>query len=240
MLKKTGMLVVLFFVYSPGICFSDDSGASRAGKIKITASSVAVNNSEVNIDTGTLQAADKNYLKEIAGLVNLTKTVKGIKAEGWGEYKGAGRCLCCDNILDGDCVSIDNIERTEKQRLPQIMDGNEYGDDQDEKSFFGNVKKRKEDKYVSYMYVKIMLPREKGISKVIVFGVKRKNRFALTNCELGYIDQFDRLKWLEKIDDNTGRYMVFDLDPVITVKNIMLRIKGGQSKLAEVQLFGQK
>jgi hypothetical protein len=77
--------------------------------------------------------AQEDFVSEKSGSenkepANIVLTDKSIRAYGWGEYKVMGRCLCCDNALDGDCILVQNTNRTERERIKQIVDGKVIAD----------------------------------------------------------------------------------------------------------------
>jgi hypothetical protein len=179
---------------------------------------------------------------ENKGLTNIVLTQKGIKAYGWGEYKVGGRCLCCDNFLDGDCIVVHTTNRTEKVRIKQIVDGNRDADTSDNSTYFGDVNEREREAPVNLLMAEIDLKKMEDIYKVIVYTIvdKEKNKSYLTECELGYYDQFERLQWAGKLEnkDNLDQ-MTFKLEKPIFTKSLLLKVRSGKSKITEVALFGK-
>jgi hypothetical protein len=176
------------------------------------------------------------------GLTNIVSTQKNIRAYGWGEYKVGGRCLCCDNLLDGDCIIIHTTNRTDKIRIKQIVDGKTEADTNDKASYFGDVEERERPEPVNLLMAEISLKKMADIYKVIVYTMidKGKKRSFLSNCELGYYDQFDRLQWAGKAE-NKGNddHIAFEMEKPVFTKNILLKVKGGKNRITEVAIFGR-
>jgi hypothetical protein len=171
-------------------------------------------------------------------VVSLNETIKRIKARGWGEYRVAGKCLCCDNMLDGDCVVIANTERTKKSRIPQIVDGKKPLLSDNREEFFGELLQRDEKKYATYLYINIKLPEEHEIRKIVVWTHIKEKKSLLSNCEVGYVDQFGRLCWIDKFQDNKfDNFISFAFTKPVTTKEIMLRVKDGRNRITEVEMF---
>jgi len=84
-------------------------------------------------------ALSKNSGIEASGLTNIVLTDKKIRATGWGEYRVGGHCLCCDNIRDGDCITVLTTNRTDRIRIKQIVDGKIEADTSDKTTYFGDV-----------------------------------------------------------------------------------------------------
>ncbi len=172
---------------------------------------------------------------------NLTQTLENIRVEGWGEYRSAGKCLCCDNILDGDCIVIGNVERTEKLNIPQVIDGIKSQITNDDASYFGELKRRDDLRLVTQLYLKITLPLEQEISKIILWTQKKDGRSCLTNCEVAYVDQFDRINWIYKVENNRfNDFISFDFKKPVPTKCVLLKIIGGNSRVTEVDIFSKK
>lgn len=176
-------------------------------------------------------------------LVNIAATNKKIRANGWGEYVVGGRCLCCDNMKSIDCVTVQTRNRTDKLRIKQVVDGKVVRDTSDNSTFFGNVFERENViKPVAVLMADITWPKLQDIYKVIVCTVadSLKPKNVPFNCELAYYDQFDRLRWLKKVE-NSGKaeQIVFDLEKPVLTKNILLKIRDGRCKLTEVGIYGK-
>jgi hypothetical protein len=174
-------------------------------------------------------------------LTNIVLTDKKIRVSGWGEYVVGGHCLCCDNMRSVDCITVNTTNRTDKQRIKQILDGKTEADTGDKATYFGDIFERDvSTKPVALLMAEITLPKLQDIYKVIVYTVadslKKKN--VPFNCELGYTDQFDRLQWAGKVENN-GRddHITFDLEKPILTKCILLKIKDGRNRITEVAIF---
>ena len=174
-------------------------------------------------------------------LTNIVFTEKGIKAFGWGEYQVGGRCLCCDNFLDGDCIVVHSTNRTEKIRIKQIIDGDIEADTSDKSTYFGDVVERERPELVNMLMAEITLKKMRDIYRVIIYTIvdKDKKKNYLTNCELGYYDRFDRLQWVGKKESKwSDESITFELEKPIFTQDVILRVKGGNSKITDVALFG--
>lgn len=183
---------------------------------------------------------DKNEYK---GLANIVLEDKSIRAYGWGEYRVMGRCLCCDNALDGDCILVQNTNRTNRTRIKQIVDGNIEADTSNPKSYFGDVTERDNTKPVSVIMAEITFKNIRDIYEVIVYTMvdKEKKKNYLSSCELGYYDQFDRLQWAGKRESKwSDEYISFQLEKPVLTKDILLKVDGGKSRITEVALLGKK
>lgn len=176
-------------------------------------------------------------------LVNIATTNKKTRANGWGEYVVGGRCLCCDNMKSIDCVTVQTRNRTDKLRIKQVIDGNIVRDTSDNGTFFGNVFERENvTKPVALLMADITWPKLQDVYKVIVCTVadSLKPKNVPFNCELAYYDQFDRLRWLKKVENcGHAEQIVFDLEKPVLTKNILLKIRDGRCKLTEVGVYGQ-
>jgi hypothetical protein len=181
----------------------------------------------------------------IAGkeLVNIVSTEKKIRAMGWGEYRVGGHCLCCDNMRSVDCITVQTINRTDRLKIKQIVDGKTAADSGDAAACFGNIYERDAPATpVALLMAEITLPRQRDICRVIVYGVadsqKRKN--VTFNCELGYMDQFDRLQWAGKVE-NSGHEdrIVFDPAKPLFTDHILLKIRDGRNRITEVAIFAE-
>ena len=180
---------------------------------------------------------------ENKGLNNIVLNDKSVRAYGWGEYKVMGRCLCCDNSLDGDCILVQNTNRTNRMRIKQIIDGNIEADTGNPKSYFGNVMERDNPKNVTVLMAEITFKELRDIYEVIVYTMvdKEKMKNYLPNCELGYYDQFDRLQWAGKRESKwSDEYITFQLEKPILTKDILLKVVGGKSRITEVTLLGKE
>ena len=174
-------------------------------------------------------------------LTNIVLTDKKIRASGWGEYMVGGHCLCCDNMRSVDCITVNTTNRTDKLRLKQIIDGKTEADTGDNTTYFGDLFERDvPTKPVALLMVEITLPKLQDIYRITVYSVadslKKKN--VLFNCELGYTDQFDRLQWAGKVENNGHNdHITFDLEKPIFTKDILLKVKDGRNRITEVALF---
>ena len=185
----------------------------------------------------------KKVSNEYKGLSNIVMEDKSIRAYGWGEYRVMGRCLCCDNALDGDCILVQNTNRTNRTRIKQIVDGNIEADTSNPKSYFGDVMERDNPKPVSVIMAEITFKNIRDIYEVIVYTMvdKEKKKNYLSSCELGYYDQFDRLQWAGKRESKwSDEYISFQLEKPILTKDVLLKIEGGKSRITEVTLLGKK
>ncbi len=179
---------------------------------------------------------------DTAGLTNIVLTQKNIRATGWGEYQVGGKCLCCDNLLDGDCVVVHTTNRTEKWRIKQIIDGKTEADTNDKSTYFGDVSERDKPKPVSLIMAEIDLKKMTDVLLVVVYTMvdKEKKKNYLSNCELGYYDQFDRLQWVGKAE--TGwwdDHIAFRVEKPILTKSILLKVKDGRNRITEVAIFSR-
>jgi hypothetical protein len=67
---------------------------------------------------------------------------------------------------------------------------------------------------------------------------KKKNY--LPECELGYYDRYDRLQWAGKKESKwSDGYITFGMEKPIFTKSILLKVKGGKSRITEVDIFGK-
>jgi hypothetical protein len=165
---------------------------------------------------------------------------KKIRAYGWGEYRVGGRCLCCDNPNDGDCIVVHSIERTDRVRISQIIDGKTEGDTGDNTSYFGDLRKRDQQDPVNLLMVDMSLGKTYEMRKVVVYTIidKVKRANFLSNCELGYYDQFNRLQWTGKVESaKFDEPITFKMENPVLTKAIMLRVKGGKCRITEVAVF---
>jgi hypothetical protein len=182
----------------------------------------------------------KNSGIENGGLTNIVPGNKKIRAYGWGEYRVVGRCLCCDNTNDGDCIRVHNIERTDRERIPQIVDGKIEGDTSDNTTYFGDLRKRDRPEPATMLMVDISLGKMYEIRKVIVYTMmdKEKHTNFLSNCEFGYYDQFSRLQWTGKVDGKKyDEPITIEMENPVLTKAIMLKVLGGKSRITEVAIF---
>jgi hypothetical protein len=193
-------------------------------------------------DTAQGSSSTSAIETDYKGMPNIVTTEKGLKAYGWGEYVVGGRCLCCDNSLDGDCIIVQGTNRTDKVRIKQVIDGKAEADTGDKATYFGDVDERENPRPVSIMMIEIDLKKIADIYKVVVYTIadpeKKKNY--LPRCEVGYYDQFDRLQWVDKkFEGIPGHdHLDFALDRPILTKTVLLKIKSGKSRVTEVALFG--
>jgi hypothetical protein len=173
-------------------------------------------------------------------LVNILPKSKNIRAYGWGEYKVGGRCLCCDNLLDGDCIIIHSTNRTEKQKIKQIVDGKTEADTGDKSTYFGDVMEREQDVPVKVIMAEITLKKMVDLWQVTVYTMvdSAKKKSYLTNCELGYYDQFDRLQWAGNYENKENAdHITFKMNKPVYTKSILIKVKGGTNRITEVGMF---
>jgi hypothetical protein len=212
-----------------------DSAIKSSGMAPDDQGSASMVSSEHRKDT-----VSKTGIPEFAGLTNISLSGKKIKANGWGEYRVGGRCLCCDNTNDGDCIVVRTIERTDRERIPQIIDGKIEGDTSDRATYFGNVQQREAKEPVSLLMVEISLGKMQEVRKVLVYTLfdKAARINFLSNCELGYTDQFGRLQWVGMGKSETyDKPVVFDLEHPVLTKMITLRSNNGKNRITEVAIF---
>jgi hypothetical protein len=183
----------------------------------------------------------KNRDIQDSGLVNIVLSNKKVRAFGWGEYRVGGKCLCCDNINDGDCIVVHNIERTNRERIGQIVDGKIEGDTSDRATYFGLLQKRDHPEPVAYLMAEISFGNKmQEFKKVTVYTItdKEKKTNFLSNCELGYYDQFNRLQWVGKKESiRFGEPLTFEIENPILSKMVVLRVEGGKNLITEVAIF---
>jgi hypothetical protein len=174
-------------------------------------------------------------------LTNIVLTDKKIRVSGWGEYVVGGHCLCCDNMRSVDCITVNTTNRTDKQRIKQILDGKTEADTGDIATYFGDIFERDvPTKPVALLMAEITLPKLQDIYKIIVYTVadslKKKN--VPFNCEVGYTDQFDRLQWAGKVENNGhDDHITFDFEKPIFTKGILLKVKDGRNRITEAAIF---
>lgn len=185
-------------------------------------------------------AQGNDSLSGTKGPANIVVGNKKIRAYGWGEYRVGGRCFCCDNPNDGDCIFVHNIERTNRERIPQIVDGKIEGDISDQSTYFGKVKRREHPEPVDIMIAELSLGKMYEISKVIVYTLKdNKNVFNfLDNCELGYYNQFDRLQWTGMVENKkSGEPITFTMKNPVLTKKLLLKTNSGNNIITEVAIY---
>jgi hypothetical protein len=200
----------------------------------------------IKTDTSSSDSLSLKRKIENNGLTNIVLTDKSIRAYGWGEYRVMGRCLCCDNALDGDCILVQNTNRTDRVRIKQVVDGKVLADTNDNSTFFGDVMERENPVPVSEIMIEITSKKMRNIYAVLVYTMidKEKKKNFLSNFELGYYDQFDRLQWAGKAEcqwnDKWNKYHIaFEMEKPIFTKSILLKVKGGKNRITEVALFGK-
>jgi hypothetical protein len=242
----TGSAALFFLFFYAGVMAQGDSlsnpGGMPAGdsllKIKLMAQKDTISKGDVTIRGDSLS---KNSGVDTKGLTNIVLTDKKIRATGWGEYRVGGKCLCCDNIRDGDCITVQTTNRTDRIRIKQIVDGKIEADTTDKTTYFADVFERDRPEVpVSLLMAEIVLTKQQDIYKVIVYTMvdKAKNKSFLSNCELGYTDQFDRLQWAGKVENNEhDDHIAFEMENPIFTKSILLKVKGGKSRITEVAIF---
>jgi hypothetical protein len=194
-------------------------------------------NSGITQETAPL----KNSVDEDSGYTKIDLTDKKIRVYGWGEYRVGGHCLCCDNIRDGDCITVSTVNRTDRIRIKQIVDEKIEADTSDKTTYFGDVMERdRPDAPVNLLIAEITLKNLQDLYKVIVYTMvdKEKKKSFLSTCELGYTDQFDRLQWVGKVENKkSDDRITFTMEKPVFTKNILLKIKDGRSRITEVALF---
>jgi hypothetical protein len=256
-LKLFSSFLFLLFFFA-GVMAQGDSpakpGAMPAGdslsKIKLMAQKDSISKDSAAVGGDSLSknktivqnnSLSKNTGVDTTGLTNIVLTDKKIRASGWGEYRVGGKCLCCDNIRDGDCITVQTTNRTDRIRIKQIIDGKIEADTSDKTTYFGDVFERDRPEVpVALLMAEITLPKLQDIYKVIVYTLvdKVKNKSFLSSCELGYTDQFDRLQWAGKVENNGhDDYIAFTMERPIFTKSILLKAKGGRSRITEVAIF---
>jgi len=182
----------------------------------------------------------RTLLRIPADELNLLETTKRMRARGWGEYRAAGRCLCCDNIRDGDCIIIGNVERTERLLIPQVVDGVRTPPDDSPEAYFGEVAQRGTKKLVSELYAQVDLPSPRVVTRVVVWTMRRDGKPLLSNAEVGYVDRFERIQWAAARDGNRDReFIELPFPKPVTTKSILVRVVGGASRITEVEVYGR-
>jgi hypothetical protein len=175
-------------------------------------------------------------------LTNIVLTDKKIRAYGWGEYRVGGHCICCDNMRSADCIAVLTTNRTDKLRIKQITDGKIEADTGDKATYFGDVYERDvTTKPVALLMAEITWNKMRNIYKVLVYFMvdKEKKQGFLPNCELGYTDQFDRLQWAGKVENNKSDQITFEWEKPIFTKDILLKMKDGRIRITEVAIFAE-
>jgi len=186
------------------------------------------------------QVRARTLLRIPADELNLLETTKRMRARGWGEYRAAGRCLCCDNIRDGDCIIIGNVERTERLLIPQVIDGVRTPPDDSPEAYFGEVAQRGTKKQVSELYAQVDLPAPRVVTRVVVWTVRRDGKPLLSNAEVGYVDRFDRIQWTAARDGNRDReFIELPFPKPVTTKSVLVRVVGGGSRITEIEVYGR-
>jgi hypothetical protein len=190
----------------------------------------------------TTRPAPEKKSMSTSGLVNIALNNKKIRAYGWGEYRVGGRCLCCDKPNDGDCIIVHTIERTNRERINQIFDGKIEGDTSDKTSYFGDLRKRDLPEPASLLMAEITLGKAQEIRKVIVYTMIDNEKHAnfLSNCELGYNDQFGRMQWSGKVESKKyDAPIAFEFEKPALTKMLQLRVEGGKNRITEVEIFAE-
>jgi hypothetical protein len=176
-------------------------------------------------------------------LTNIVLTSKKVRAMGWGEYVVGGHCLCCDNMRSIDCITVQTTNRTDKLKIKQIIDGKIDRDTSDKSTYYGEIYEREvQTKPVAVLMAEISLPKLDDIYRVEVYTVadslKKKN--VPFNCELAYIDQFDRLQWTTKVTNSEkSEKITFEFEKPIFTKSILLKVRDGRNKITEVAVFAE-
>jgi hypothetical protein len=245
-LRAAASFAVFLLFFCAGVAAQEDS----LSKIKLMATSdstakenMAAKGDSLSKNKAVVQneSPSKNTGVDTKGLTNIVLTEKKIRATGWGEYVVGGHCLCCDNMRSADCITVNTTNRTDKMRLKQIIDGKIEADTGDNTTYFGEIFERDvTTKPVALLMAEITLPQLQEIYRVIVYTVadslKKKN--VIFNCELGYTDQFDRLQWAGKVENNGhDDHITFDLEKPILTKDILLKVQDGRNRITEVAIF---
>jgi hypothetical protein len=82
----------------------------------------------------------------------------------------------------------------------------------------------------------------RDIYAVVVYAMtdEQKKKVFLSECELGYYDQFDRFKWAAKAECKwPDDHITFEMKKPILTKSILLKVQGGKSRITEVDLYGK-
>jgi hypothetical protein len=223
-----------------GDSLSKNSGTTQGDSLSKTSGIAQGDSLLKNATIAKKDSLSKSSGIDNSGLTNIVPGNKKIRAYGWGEYRVGGRCLCCDNANDGDCIMVKTIERTDRVRISQIVDGKIEGDTGDNTTYFGDLRKRDLPEPVNLLMVEISLGKMYEMRKVVVYTIMNKEKHTnfLSNCELGYYDQFNRLQWTGKVE--SAKYdepITFKMENPAFTKAIMLRVKDGKSRITEVGIF---
>ena len=195
---------------------------------------------ETDIEPAQKEPVQEKASTKKSELVNVVLGNRRVRPYGWGEYRVPGTCLCCDNKNDGDCIVVHSIERTNRMRISQIIDGKIEGDTSNIRTYFGDLRKRDKPEHVSLLMVDMPLGKMYEIKKVIVYTMmdKEKRINFLSNCEFGYYDQFSRLQWTGRVKSKKyDEPITFEMENPVLTKKIMLRVKGGKNIITEVAIF---
>lgn len=195
------------------------------------------------VDTPQQESSLKIDNSENNELTNIVVTTKKIRAYGWGEYEVGGRCLCCDNMLDGDCIIVHNTNRTEKKPVKQIVDGKIEADTSDETTYFGDLEERERAEHVTQLMAEITLNKQRDIYKIVVYTMvgKEKRSSFLSNCEINYFDQFDRLQLAGKADNKKGdTNITFNFKKPVFTSSLLFKVNGGTNRITEIAIFCKK
>lgn len=239
--KERGMLALTYLVISlltVQVAAQEDSLLKKAG------SDTAANTmgADSAVKTAPEAPLSKKAVVDKSELVNIVPGNKKIRAFGWGEYRVNGRCLCCDNMNDGDCIYVQTVERTDRERITRIVDGKTKGDTSDNTTYFGGLQKRDLPTPVTLLMAEISLGTMHEIRKVIVYTIVDKEKHAnfLSNCELGYYDQYGRLLWAGKAKSKKGDDSIaFEIENPVLTKMLILRVIGGKNRITEVAIFSR-
>jgi hypothetical protein len=237
--------VLAFLLLTAPVAAQEDSVANNASADSLAKKAGADSLlQKISLDSVSKKAATDSVIKKTdsdkSELVNIVPGNKKIRAYGWGEYRVNGRCLCCDKINDGDCIYVQTIERTDRERITQIVDGKVEGDTGDKTTYFGGLEKRELPKPVVLLMAEISLGKMYEIRKVIVYTMmdREKHTNFLSNCELGYYDQFGRLLWAGKAESKTyDEPITFEIENPVLTKMLLLRVNGGKNRITEVAIF---
>jgi hypothetical protein len=173
---------------------------------------------------------------------NILSTDKKARVYGWGEYRVMGRCLCCDNSLDGDCIVVQSTNRTPRKRLKQLADGKIKGDLNDTKTYFGDLTERDSDRPVIDLMIEVRYPELRDVYAVVVYTIKNEKieKSYLSDCELRYYDRFDRLQSVRKAECKwPDDRIIFEMNKPFLTNRILLIAKYGKSKITEVEVYGK-
>jgi len=90
--------------------------------------------------------------------------------------------------------------------------------------------------------IEITFKKMRDIKAVVVYTMldDGKKKPYLSTCELGYYDRFERLQWAGKTECKWPHdYVTFDLERPIYTNSLLLKIKGGKSRVSEVEIYAK-